>query len=236
MSTVAIYNGFGKYEIDEKGVNGITLMYAGVPFWFPYKRITYLPDFTFREVDHNASTPEQGEEGFLTYRTHRVSGERLAEELLDKQEPVPNKDKGLLKLEKPRPKGGAPVNVYAGITEDGTILTAEVNEVLVSDADVARAEKLAQEYKEQVIQEYFQSKRERLAGGHGPLVPRGFTKIFMTELGVKDIDALPTQSQNSNLEQLFTQFLATLAAGQTKIAVPATPGPAPKSTATKDIV
>src|ERR1051326_3973361 len=193
MSTVAVYNGFGKYE-NKDGELGITLTYAGVPFWFPYKQITYLPDWSFREVDHKETAGQDGDaEGFLTYKTWRCKGERVAEEVLDKQEPISHAKKGMLRLANPRPKGGMPVSVFCGRSEDGEKLTADVFEVEPSDADIAEADRLAYEYKELIIQQYFASKRERLAGGHGQLVPRGFVKAFMKELNVKDIDALPTQ-------------------------------------------
>lgn len=225
MSTVAIYNGFGKYETrdNEKGIN---LSYAGVNFWFPYKKITYIPDYTFREVDHDKSTPLPGEEGILTYRSFRTSGERVAEELLEVQIPVPNKDKGIIKIDTSK-RTGKFLNVYAGMTEDGAKQTAEVAECTVSESEVGYAERLARSYKEGVIAAYFQSKRERMAGGQGRLTPEGLVRVFMEELGVKDIDSLPTQNNgNSNLEQLLTQLLTK---ANTATAAPTSAGaPAPK--------
>lgn len=207
MGAVAIYNGFGKYETNEKGQKGITLTYGGIKFWLPYKRVAYIPDYTFREVDHQASSADIGEESVLTYRTFRVTGERIAEELLETQIPVPNKEKGILLLDKKTPKNGLFVNAYAGITEEGVEMTTEVPEVEVTEHDVARAERLAREYKERIIQEYFQSKSERMAGGHGRLTPAGLTKTFMEELGVKDIDTLPTQSNGEDAIEKLARIL-----------------------------
>jgi hypothetical protein len=206
VSTVAVYNGFGKYETRDNE-KGIVLKYAGVDFWFPYKKVTYLPDYTFREVDHDKSTALEGEEGVLTYKSFRISGERLAEEILETQIPITNKEKGIIKIDASK-RTGKFINVYAGMTEEGARQTAEVAEVQVSESDAQLAERLARTYKENIIQEYFQSKRERMAGGQGRLTPQGLVKVYMEELGVRDIDALPSsQSSNSNLEQLLTQVL-----------------------------
>lgn len=218
MATVAIYNGFGKYETNDKKEKGITLMYGGVPFWLPYKKVTYLPDYTFREVDHDKTAAPEGEEGVLTYKTVRVSGARVAEELLETQIPVQNKEKGIIYIGREKKnQTGAFTNVYAGITEEGIELTAEVAEVEPTEAEVSYAERLARAYKEQVIQDYFLSKRERMTGGKGRLTPAGMVKVFMDELGVKDIDAMPAQqSSGSNLEALLAQWLAANMGGQAK--------------------
>ncbi len=211
MSAVAVYNGFGKYETRDNE-KGIVLKYGGVDFWFPYKKVTYLPDYTFHEVDHDLSTPKEGEEGVLVYRSFRISGERLAEELLETQVPVPNKDKGFVVLSKAN-RIGTSINVHAGITEEGARQTAEVHEVKLSESDVQLAERLSYAYKKMVVEEYFQSKRERMAGGHGRLKAEGLVKAYMEELGVKDIDSLPSQNAgNPNLEQLLTQLLTRNAA------------------------
>ena len=50
------------------------------------------------------------------------------------------------------------------------------------------AEARALEYKNQVVQEYFQSKRERMAGGKGRLVADSTVKTYMKELNIVDID------------------------------------------------
>lgn len=236
MSAVAVYNGFGKYEIRDNE-RGITLKYAGVDFWFPYKKITYLPDYTFREVDHDKSTAIEGEEGVLTYKSFRISGERLAEELLETQVPIPNKDKGIIVIDKSK-RTGKFINMHAGMTDEGIRQTAEVAEVTLSESDAQLAERLARTYKETIIQEYFQSKRERMAGGQGRLKAEGLVKVYMEELGVKDIDALPSPSQggNSNLEQLFTQFLTRAGMAPAAPAV-AAKAPAPqKGSAAGDLV
>jgi hypothetical protein len=231
MATVAVYNGFGQYEKRGREL-GITLTYAGVEFWFPYKQVTYIPDWTFREVDHKETAGQDGDtEAFLTYKTWSCKGERVVEELLDKQEPIPNGKKGIIRLANPAPKGGNPISVFCGIEENGDIVTADIFEVVPSEADVTTAERMAYNYKEQIIQEYFASKRERLSGGHGQLVPRGFVKKFMEELNVKDIDALPSQQSNSKLEALLTQFLTAIASmGGVKPALETTAPQPPVST------
>lgn len=211
MATAAIYNGFGKYEKNGRGETGITLTYGGVPFWLPYKKLTYIPDFTFREVDHDKTTAEEGEEGVLTYKSFRVSGERIVEELLETQVPTPNKDKGIIRITSAK-RTGKFLDVYAGITEEGQAVTVEVPEVEMGEGDAAQAERLARLFKEQTVQEYFQSKRERMAGGQGRLTPLGLTKVFMEELGIKDIDALPAQGGgNTQLEEMLTRILANAA-------------------------
>lgn len=226
MSAVAVYNGFGKYETRDREA-GIALKYGGVDFWFPYKKVTYLPDYTFREVDHDKSTALEGEESVLTYRFFRISGERLAEELLETQVPTPNKEKGIIKIDSSK-RTGKFVNVHAGMTEDGIRQTAEVAEVQLSESDAQLAERLSRTFKENTIQEYFQSKRERMAGGQGRLTPQGLVKVYMDELGVRDIDALPSsQSNNSNLEQLMTQFMARAMGPQPAAPTPTTT-PAPQ--------
>jgi hypothetical protein len=205
VATVAIYNGFGQYETRGKE-KGVALSYSGVEFWLPYKRVAYIPDYTFRSVDHAATAAAEGEEGVLTYRDFRLSGDRIAEELLETQIPTPNKDKGIIKIDK-KNQTGAFINVYAGVTAEGLELTTEVPEVEVSDFEVVLAERLALDYKRQVVQEYLQSKRERMAGGHGRMTPAGLTKVFMNELGVKDIDTIPAVGENSDLKQLLTEVL-----------------------------
>ena len=79
----------------------------------------------------------------------------------------------------------------------GEILTTEIREVEATQAEKDRAAALALDYKKSVIQEYFQSKRERMAGGKGQLFPRGLVKVYMDELGVEDIDDVSRHQKNA---------------------------------------
>lgn len=194
MSTVAIYNGFGQYETNQNGQKGIMLSHGGVPYWFPYGKVSYIPDITMREVDHDASTANGEEEGVLTYKTFRLDGRRVAEELLETQVPFKNSYKGILVISQEKEKRkNSYVSVFAGFSEDGEKLSTEVQEIEPSSFELAEAERRARQYKEETIQLYFQSKRERMAGGHGQIFPSGLVRVFMTELGVKDIDDVSRQ-------------------------------------------
>lgn len=217
MSTAAIYNGFGQYETNETGAKGISLTYGGVPFWFPFQEITYIPDYTMREVDHAASTADNEAESFLTYKTFRVSGLRIAEELLETQIPVKNSEKGmvLLDLATGRKRGNDYQKVLAGVSEDGSYLFADIQEITPTADEKAKADTLAKSYKERTVQEYFQSKRERMAGGHGQVFPTGLVKIFMDELGLKDIDDISRQQQAPIDLEAFARFLRAEAANAT---------------------
>lgn len=195
MSTAAIFNGFGQYESKPGGEKGITLLHGGVPFWFPFDKVTYIPDFVMREVDHDKSTAKDGEEeGILQYLTFRLSGERIAEELLEPQIPTPNQDKGIIRIDNhPSKRLNSYVTVRAGFDDFGRVLTTEVQEITPTEYEIAEAHSKARAYKEEVINTYFQGKRERMSGGNGRLFPAGLTKTFMTELGVKDIDDVTKQ-------------------------------------------
>lgn len=216
MSTVAIYNGFGGYEKYEvaPGVvkKGVLLHHGGVPFFFPFEEVTYIPDFTMREVDHNASTADKEEESILTYKTFPISGQRIAEELLETQVPYPNSSRGFLVVEPDRSKYGPEhKTILSGFTEDGRKLFTEVQEIVPSETDVATAKRLARIYKEQMVQDYFQSKRERMAGGHGQIFPTGMIRVYMEELGVKDIDDVSRHvSQAPDMNAALSQFFAFL--------------------------
>lgn len=194
MSTAAIYNGFGRYEQSNEGQKGMSLNYAGISFWFPYEQVTYIPDFTMREVDHDKSTANGEEEGSLTYRTFRLSGERIAEEILETGVPFKESAKGLILItNSPDKRKNDYLKVFAGVSEDGKKLFTEVQEITPSEFEINESHRLARAFKEEIIQQYFQTKRERLAGGHGQLFPTGLIKVFMTELGVKDIDDVTKQ-------------------------------------------
>lgn len=200
MSTVAVYNGFGKYETRE-GERGIMLKYAGLDFWLPFQKVTYFPDYLLREIDWNESTGNDGEERPMAFKTIRVSGERLVEELLETQIPTPNSAKGIIIVK--GKKTTFVTSVLAGRDESGAKVETEVHTIEPTAEEIQKAESLARAYKEQTIQEYFQSKRERMAGGHGQIFPTGIVKVFMDELGVKDIDDVTKQtSGQSDLQEL----------------------------------
>lgn len=199
MSNVAIYNGFGQYESTPYGEKGITLTHGGVPFWLPFNKVSYIPDFTMREIDHDASTANGEEEGRLQYKTFRISGERIAEELLQTQIPTPNHDKGIIVIANEKDKRkNTYATVYAGMGDDGRPITVEVQEITPTEFEVAESKRLALAYKQEVIQNYFQGKRERIMGNHGfPVIPTGLVKTFMAELGVKDMDDVSKQLETA---------------------------------------
>lgn len=234
MSTVAVYNGFGQYETAregqyegaKEGQKGIAVLHGGVPFWFPFEQVTYIPDFTMRHLDENESLFETGDEGILVYKTARLSGERIAEELLDTQVPIPNKDKGLLRLSENTPKLNKYKKAFAGISENGAKLYVEVQEVQPSDFDIKEAERRALAFKQETIKKYFQSKRERMAGGAGYFTPSGLIGVFMDELGVKDIDDVFAQKNpNEALDRLVQALQGFAAAKQEAPPVDAPPAP-----------
>ena len=224
MSAVAIYNGYGKYE-ERDGEKGITLKYGGIPFWFPYQKVTYVPDYTMREVDHAASsTGGTGEESILTYKTFRVSGQRLAEELFEKQDPTKNIDTGfvIVQIDKKKLKGTTTM-VFAGVDEDGHELTQEVPDITPSQEEKDRAEHIATKYKERVVREYLQSKREHMSGHQGQAFATGLTQTYMDELGVKDLDDISLQTGNTDLKALLALLSKAAQPTPDAVMVPAAP-------------
>ncbi len=225
MSSVAIWNGFGCYEQTNDGQKGITLKHGGIEFWFPFEQVTYIPDFTMREVDHRESASDGDEESILTYKTFRISGQRMAEEMLETQAPYKNSEKGIIVVPSDSTKRkNSYVTVFAGVGDGGERLTTEVQEVEVSELDKAEAARKARAYKEEILQQYFQTKRERMAGGHGQLFPTGLIKVYMKELGVKDIDDVTRQleavaaSPGMSNEQLAILIQNILAANKPAVA------------------
>lgn len=197
MSTGYFYNGFGQYE--KKGTTaGITLRYGGVDFWFPFKKVTPVPDFHFREVDHAATAEawEDGNDDALIYTVHRIPGNRIVEELTETQDPIKNREKGMLALNVTKDRlSDKYIKVPAGWDENGKPQSEEVRIVTATPEEMERAETLSLEYKKTEIERYFQSKRERMAGHQGYLTPPGLIKTYMAELGVKDIDQVTIQNQ-----------------------------------------
>ena len=227
MSTVAIYNGFGGYETKD-GKQGVTLTHGGVPFWFPYEGVCYIPDYTMREVDHDKSSADKEEESVLTYKTFILKGERIAEELLETQIPHPNSAKGFAIVIPSAADRQAQkyITIPSGYTEEGSALTTDVMVVTPSDNVKAVAKQKAEEYKTEIVKAYYQSKRERMSGGHGQLFPVGSVKRFMDELGLKDIDdvAAKNAASGSDLAELI------------KLLVPALQGQTPKDNDLANVV
>ena len=213
MSTAYVLNGYGCYETKDNE-RGITLRYAGVNFWFPYDKVTAIPDWTFREVDHNKSASDGESESVLTYFTHTVNGKRVAEELLMTQIPDRNVDMGFKIYSEKETKDRRTqksTNIPCGVDIDGHTLEAEVREVFPTHADWAEVHKMAEEFKMRKIQDYFDSKRQRMTGGPGQLHPTGILKTYMQELGIKDLDDVGKfQDKNEDylaaMEKLIDRF------------------------------
>lgn len=222
-----IFNGYGRYE--KKGKEeGMTVKYLGVEFWLPYKKVTAIPDFHFREFDHMATAEEweAGNESARIYRVLRVPGVRVVEEVTMTQEPVKNREKGVLPIPGTRDRLSKDkyVKVSAGVDEDGTLLYEEVPVVTPTEEEINLAETLSFEYRKTMIENYFDSKRERMAGGIGQKHPTGLVKEYMRELDVKDIDQVTlaqqqaagrTQSQGID-PSVLQDFLALIAAAVNK--------------------
>ncbi len=191
MSTAFIYNGHDKYEVKD-GEKGCYLKYGGMPFWMPYQKVTAIPDFQFREVNHNASTPNPGEYGELTYQAVRVKGNFIADELCNRGIPVPNRDMGIMIIE--GKLTGKTIEVISGYDDPemkgqpAIILYAEVKERAVTPSEADEAERLSAAYKENIIQEYLMSKRQRMNGGQGRQYPDKRTRLYMEEMNVNDMD------------------------------------------------
>lgn len=194
MATGYIYNGFGHYE-ERDGEQGIALKYAGLEFWLPYQKVTPIPNWTLREVDHDKSTPQGDAIGELVYMNVIVNGQRIVEELTAKQIPVPQKDMGIIPIQ--GKSTGKMIEVPSGCSAEGVLITSEVMEKEPTRSEVIDAESKALAYKQMIIAEYFQSKRERMTGGHGRLHPDSMTRAFMNELGVEDLDDVTAHAKNA---------------------------------------
>jgi hypothetical protein len=220
MGTGYIYNGFGRYEVNEAGEKGITLPYGGFKFWLPYEKVIAIPDYTLREVDHKAMA-EAGEdgEGRVMYKTTPIAGTRIQAELLNNEIPVPNKDKGIIPVLVHRDKyTDEHWTVLAGHDEAGVPLMAEVRGIAPSEDEKKTAALLAEEYKALVVQNFLNSQREFMARGKGKAIPTGMEVVFMKELGIKPLDdigrlqAIPqVQQAGAGLgPDAFNEFLKLL--------------------------
>jgi hypothetical protein len=176
-----------KTGIYRDGEEGIELPYAGIGFWLPYQKVTPIPNFAFREVDHPKSTPERGEIGQVHYRNEFVDGKRLAEELTLKQIPITNHDKGIQIVEG-KPTGQMTVVFGGADAYTGQPVLNEVQEKIATKFEMDRAEKAADAYMRQIIADYFDSKRNRATGGQGRNTPDSVTRFYMELLNVEDHD------------------------------------------------
>lgn len=207
MSTGFILNSFAHYE-DRGGEKGITLTYAGVPFWFPYKRVTAIPNWALREVDHDKSTPQAGENGELVYRTDIVNGQRIVEELCDKQIPIPMKDMGIRGIA--GKLTGNVIRVPAGCSADGAALFEEIPEREPTKTEKEEAEMAADTYRKAVIADYFQSKRERMTGGRGKIHPDVTVRGYMEEMNVEDIDDVSAHARHDRVGGVDPDVIAAI--------------------------
>lgn len=205
MSTAYIYNGFDR--------NGVVLKYAGVPFYLPYGETVAIPDWTLREVDEPASAGGATTgPTTLIYKDILVNGMRVAQELTEKGDFI-WKDRGIRIVE--GSATGKRIFAHAGTASyaspqavqpcpiDGSpcwMLHVDVAERKATKAEAAIAEAAAHAFKTQMINVYFQSKRERMSGGHGRLLPDIATRAFMEELGVEDIDDISTHKKSTGID------------------------------------
>lgn len=185
MSIAYIFNGFGGYE-ERDSRKGWVIKFAGKEFFFPFGEVTALPDMQMRELDHDKSTGGAGGAGELTYQLVFMPGHRIANELLNTQIPSTNRELGIIQI-----KGkatGKSISVSAGFDLEGNHIVVDVPEMEPTNAEKSEAAQLADRYKNNVVQSYLQSKRERMLGGPGQKFPDRITALFMDELGIEDVD------------------------------------------------
>lgn len=194
MSTAYIYNASFPHD-DKEGVPGIYLKFASVNFWFPFGKVTPVPDYNFREVDHDKSTAERGDRGEVTYQNVFLDGTRLAEFLTKGQIPYENYEKGIQIIE--GKSTGEGIVVFAGVeAHSGMPIMREVIEKQATRSEIERAEKAAETYEKQVIAEYFDSKRQRMTGGQGKHTADKVTRKYMERWNVEDIDDVTAHQKN----------------------------------------
>lgn len=211
MSTAYVYNALksvspdGTYETRENPLTGetefgVTLKYAGMDWWFPYQKVTPIPNYTLCEPDHEKNTPTKGVIVDETaYRNWPVSGDFIATFLTNGESmladrTVTNAQRGIQIIEG-KPTGNS-LRIFAGLNADlvgphsGTraFIFTDVPEKVATPSEIAKAEKACEEYKMQVIKDYFASKRNRMTGGQGKNSPDNVTRVYMDELNIQDID------------------------------------------------
>lgn len=204
MSTAYIYNAIqgvnpdGTYRTRENpktgGVEfGELLSYAGMEWWFPFEKVTPIPNYALCELDHEKSTPNKGEiVAQALYKNEFVDGDVIAQILTQHQG---HHKRGIQVIEG-KPTGEARV-VFAGVNASTRMpILTECPEKEATKAERERAAQTALEYKKQCIQDYFNSKRERMTGGQGKNRPDPITRVYMDELNVEDIDDVTTHQKN----------------------------------------
>lgn len=201
MATGYIYNGFGPYETRD-GEQGITLKHAGIEFWLPFERVTAIPDFAIREVDHDKSTPPAGETGAVVYKLELATGTRVVSELVRKANDgtIPYMEMGVIPIE--GKSTGQEITAWAGWEANGDRWAKSYRQVAEKEptrAEIATAKAKAQQYKEMIVREFFQSKRERMTGGKGRLNPDPMVRGFMEELGLQDTEDILAHSKSSGM-------------------------------------
>jgi hypothetical protein len=224
MATGYIYNGF----------EDITLKYAGVEFFFPFNKVTPIPDTSFREVNQRETS--ENDNGALVFTTFIVKGTRICEELVSRPGSRAS-EMGIVIIE--GVPTGEDVIVHAGLEEEavgpnpnnpGIPHTAilcpidesmcckthvEVKERKFTHIEQQSALRTAKQYKETVVKEYLQSKRERMSGGNGRLIPDPTTRRYMDELKVQDIDDVSANMNNTeeaSIQRLSEIFAKSMAA------------------------
>jgi hypothetical protein len=207
-----LYNGFGKYD-QKDGVKGINLFYAGIPWFLPYQQVTAIPNWTLREIDHDRSTPPLGEVGELVYQSVVIPGVRICEELVDKQVPVPFAKMGVIRIE--GKSTGREITIPCGSDADGRKLDTQIIEREATSREIKEAEALAEQYKKDVLADYFQSKRERMNGGRGKNVPSARERLYMDEIGVEDNDDVTAHAKHAGvnpdlLKGILTEVMSAM--------------------------
>jgi hypothetical protein len=243
MSTIAVFNGFGKYEQTQDGQKGITLKFGGVPFWLPYDKITYFPDYTMREVDQDKSSPGGQVQGELVYHTFRVSGDTIVDILLENGDTHKNSDKGIIVIPSEGHRKDSYIKVSSGYEIDGRPIFESIQEIVPTALEIQEAHRLADIYKQTVVQEYLQSKRERINGGVGQTTPSGLTRVYMDELGIKDLDDVSKSLEQSGANGLTLEILQEAVKAlqalnpkpQTTVPEPTKSGPPGKATGLKEV-
>lgn len=208
MSTAYIFNAMkglhpdGSYETrtDPKTGEtqyGTTLKWAGLDWWFPYQQVTPIPNYALCEVDHDKSTPQRGDTGQVVYRNIFVDGGRVAHELTENTSETsdPNKEKGIQVIE--GKATGNEIAVFGGVDADSRHpIIVNVMERVATKSEIERCEAAAKLYKEKIIADYFDSKRQRMTGGQGKHIPDKVTRTYMNELNVEDNDDITAHQKN----------------------------------------
>ncbi len=213
MSTVYVYNGFGAYD-QRNGVGGTVLKFNGDEFFFPFQQVRPLPNWTFRNVDQDKSTPQGGSQGELVYMTTLLPGQVLANQLLELGIPHTAHNMGLLPIT--GKATGEQIEVFSGCDSDGNVIMSDVAEKEATKAEIAEAEATAKLFKEEVVKNYFQSKRERMAGGTGRLHPSLAERRYMDELNLEDLDDVSAHSKaasNGITPELIAAIIREVNAG-----------------------